>query len=77
MAGKATGDRRKPRVGKGAKALPPARAIKVDVIDYKDVATLRKFISERGKIRSRRISRRKSTRGSQRCSEALSPFYQK
>jgi len=23
MAGKATGDRRKPRVGKGAKALPP------------------------------------------------------
>jgi small subunit ribosomal protein S18 len=26
------------------------------VIDYKDVATLRKFISERGKIRSRRIT---------------------
>jgi small subunit ribosomal protein S18 len=56
MAGKATGDRRKPRVGKGAKALPPVRAIKVDVIDYKDVATLRKFVSERGKIRSRRIT---------------------
>jgi len=56
MAGKATGDRRKPRTGKGAKALPPAKAIRVDVIDYKDVATLRKFISERGKIRSRRIT---------------------
>ncbi len=56
MAGKATGDRRKPRVGKGAKALPLAKAIRVDVIDYKDVATLRKFISDRGKIRSRRIT---------------------
>ena len=55
MAGKAIGDRRKPRTGKGAKALPPAKAIRVDVIDYKDVATLRKFISDRGKIRSRRI----------------------
>ncbi len=30
--------------------------IKVGVIDYKDVATLRKFISERGKIRARRIT---------------------
>ena len=56
MAGKATGDRRKPRVGKGAKALPPPRPIKIDVIDYKDVATLRTFVSERGKIRSRRIT---------------------
>ena len=26
------------------------------VIDYKDVATLRKFVSDRGKIRSRRIT---------------------
>ena len=25
-------------------------------IDYKDVATLRKFISERGKIRARRVT---------------------
>lgn len=31
-------------------------AIKVDKIDYKDVALLRKFISDRGKIRSRRIT---------------------
>src|SRR3954466_8400366 len=29
---------------------------KVDQVDYKDVATLRKFISDRGKIRSRRIT---------------------
>lgn len=29
---------------------------KVEQVDYKDVATLRKFISERGKIRSRRIT---------------------
>jgi single-strand DNA-binding protein len=54
MAGKATGDRRKPR--KGAKNAAPAKAIRVGVIDYKDVATLRKFISERGKIRARRIT---------------------
>jgi len=30
----------------------PAKAIKVGVIDYKDVATLRKFVSDRGKIRT-------------------------
>jgi small subunit ribosomal protein S18 len=29
---------------------------KVDQVDYKDVASLRKFISEKGKIRSRRIT---------------------
>ena len=29
---------------------------KVDRVDYKDVSTLRRFISERGKIRSRRIT---------------------
>jgi small subunit ribosomal protein S18 len=29
---------------------------KVEQVDYKDVATLRKFISEKGKIRSRRIT---------------------
>ena len=56
MAGKASGDRRKPRVGKGAKPAARVKAITVGVIDYKDVATLRRFISERGKIRSRRIT---------------------
>jgi small subunit ribosomal protein S18 len=29
---------------------------KVEHVDYKDVATLRRFVSERGKIRSRRIT---------------------
>ena len=29
---------------------------KIEQVDYKDVAMLRKFISERGKIRSRRIT---------------------
>ena len=32
------------------------KAAKVTEIDYKDVALLRKFISDRGKIRSRRIT---------------------
>ncbi|HEY2650547.1 MAG TPA: 30S ribosomal protein S18, partial [Solirubrobacteraceae bacterium] len=29
---------------------------KVDRVDYKDVSALRRFISDRGKIRSRRIT---------------------
>jgi small subunit ribosomal protein S18 len=29
---------------------------KIDQVDYKDLTALRKFISERGKIRSRRIT---------------------
>jgi len=29
---------------------------KVEQVDYKDVASLRKFVSEKGKIRSRRIT---------------------
>jgi small subunit ribosomal protein S18 len=29
---------------------------RVEYIDYKDTATLRKFISDRGKIRARRVS---------------------
>jgi small subunit ribosomal protein S18 len=29
---------------------------KIEQVDYKDVASLRKFISEKGKIRSRRIT---------------------
>ncbi|MDR0504248.1 MAG: 30S ribosomal protein S18 [Bifidobacteriaceae bacterium] len=34
----------------------PARAAKVEGIDYKDVALLRKYIQDRGKIRSRRVT---------------------
>lgn len=56
MAGKSGGAGRKPNRGKAAKVVAPAKSITVGVIDYKDVATLRKFISERGKIRSRRIT---------------------
>ena len=56
MAGKSSGDRRKPRTVKGEKPVAPVKAITVGVIDYKDVSTLRRFISERGKIRSRRIT---------------------
>lgn len=55
MAGKASGAGRKGR-GKNVKPVAPAKSITVGVIDWKDVATLRKFISERGKIRSRRIT---------------------
>ena len=29
---------------------------RVDHVDYKDVMTLRKFVSDRGKIRARRVS---------------------
>lgn len=29
---------------------------KIDQVDYKDVASLRRFVSDRGKIRSRRIT---------------------
>ena len=29
---------------------------RVEFVDYKDVATLRRFVSERGKIRARRVT---------------------
>jgi len=38
------------------KKFVPVKTIHVGPIDYKDVALLRKFISERGKIRSRRVT---------------------
>ena len=50
--------RREKRGGPGAgrrKPCPFCRD-KIDQVDYKDVTTLRKFISEKGKIRSRRIT---------------------
>ena len=55
MAGKAARARRP--------ALPAARSrrnllhsLGLDAVDYKDTATLRVFISERGKIRSRQVT---------------------
>ena len=39
-----------------SKKVAPAKSILIGHIDYKDTATLRKFISERGKIRARRVT---------------------
>ena len=47
------GPQRKP-VNK--KKIAPAKSVRIDNVDYKDAATLRKFISERGKIRARRVT---------------------
>jgi small subunit ribosomal protein S18 len=46
----------KPPVRKPKKKLNPLKAAKVTYIDYKDTALLRKFISDRGKIRARRVT---------------------
>lgn len=43
-------------VRKPKKKLNPLKAAKIDVVDYKDAALLRKFISDRGKIRARRVT---------------------
>ncbi|WP_435809373.1 30S ribosomal protein S18, partial [Streptomyces microflavus] len=49
---------RKPDPRKPLKARPnPLDAARITYIDYKDTDLLRKFISDRGKIRSRRVSR--------------------
>ena len=46
----------KPVVRKPKKKANPLKAAKVEYIDYKDTALLRKFISDRGKIRARRVT---------------------
>ena len=38
------------------KKIMPVKTTRVANIDYKDTATLKKFISERGKIRARRVT---------------------
>ncbi|WP_329376328.1 30S ribosomal protein S18 [Streptomyces sp. NBC_01351] len=49
---------RRTDVRKPVKARPnPLDAAKITHIDYKDIDLLRKFISDRGKIRSRRVTR--------------------
>ena len=50
--------RREKRGGPGSGRRKPCAFCrdKIEFVDYKDVATLRKFISDRGKIRSRRIT---------------------
>ncbi|MCL1897651.1 MAG: 30S ribosomal protein S18 [Micrococcales bacterium] len=46
----------KPPMRKPKKRTNPLRATAAEQIDYKDVALLRKFVSERGKIRARRVT---------------------
>jgi small subunit ribosomal protein S18 len=50
--------RREKRGGPGSGRRKPCAFCrdKIEFVDYKDVTTLRKFISDRGKIRSRRIT---------------------
>src|SRR5699024_11849743 len=57
------------------------KTAEIDYIDYKDVALLRKFISDRGKIRARRVTgvtvqeQRKIARAIKNASEmALLPY---
>ena len=46
----------KPIVRKPKKKQNPLKAAKIEAVDYKDTALLRKFISDRGKIRARRVT---------------------
>ena len=46
----------KPPIRKPKKKQNPLTAAKIEYIDYKDTALLRKFISDRGKIRARRVT---------------------
>ena len=46
----------KPPVRKPKKKSNPLAAAKIEYVDYKDTALLRKFISDRGKIRARRVT---------------------
>jgi small subunit ribosomal protein S18 len=56
--GKATSRRRDKKGGPGSGRRKPCLFCKdkIEQVDYKDVDTLKRFISERGKIRSRRIT---------------------
>ena len=46
----------KPPIRKPKKKQNPLTVAKIGYIDYKDTALLRKFISDRGKIRARRVT---------------------
>ena len=49
--------RRDKKMGGGGRRKPcPYCKDKIEQVDYKDVVGLRRFVSERGKIRSRRIT---------------------
>jgi small subunit ribosomal protein S18 len=46
----------KPPIRKPKKKQNPLKTAGVEKVDYKDVSVLRKFISDRGKIRARRVT---------------------
>ena len=46
----------KPVVRRPKKKVNPLKSAKIENIDYKDAQLLRKFISDRGKIRARRVT---------------------
>jgi small subunit ribosomal protein S18 len=48
--------RREKKVGSGRRKSCGFCRDKIDQVDYKDIGTLRRYISDRGKIRSRRIT---------------------
>jgi small subunit ribosomal protein S18 len=50
------GPGRRPLNNRNNKKIVPVKTVHIDHVDYKDVAMLRKFISERGKIRARRVT---------------------
>ena len=55
---KPTASRRRDKIkgGSGRRKPCPYCKDKIEQVDYKDVTSLRRFVSERGKIRSRRIT---------------------
>ncbi len=57
-AGKANSRRRDKKGGPGSGRRKPCLFCKdkVEQVDYKDVETLKRYVSERGKIRTRRIT---------------------
>lgn len=55
---------------KGKKRYCQFCADKTEYIDYKDVAVLRKFVSDRGKIRARRVTGN-CTRHQRRVAQAV------
>src|SRR5690625_6132911 len=46
----------KPALRPPKKKQNPLKAAGIETVDYKDAALLRKFISDRGKIRARRVT---------------------
>jgi len=56
MAGKSKPTRRSPVADPIRKKANPFKKLGITTVDYKDTALLRTFISERGKIRSRRVT---------------------